>query len=64
MWIPHPEYLGLSETETETERPKIYREIMALSLSAEVFQEISHCLDTGLVLGTEALRDQVKALRN
>jgi hypothetical protein len=42
MWIPHPEYLGLSETETK--RPKIYREIMALSLSAEVIQEISHCL--------------------
>jgi len=62
MWIPHPEYLGLSETETE--RPKIYREIMALSLSAEVIQEISHCLYTGLVLGTEAFRDQLKARRN
>jgi hypothetical protein len=38
--------------------------MMALSLSAEVNQKIRHCLNTGLVLGTEAFRDQVKALRN
>jgi putative transposase len=62
MWTPHPEYLGLGENETE--RQKIYREMMAQSLSVEVIQKIRHCLNTGLVLGTEAFRDQVRALRS
>jgi hypothetical protein len=43
---------------------KLYCEMMALSLSAEVIQKIRHCLNTGLVLGTAAFRDQVKALRS
>tara|TARA_R110002073_G_scaffold228345_6_gene389124 strand:+ start:113 stop:304 length:192 start_codon:yes stop_codon:yes gene_type:complete len=63
MWTPRPEYPGLGENETE--RQKIYREMMAQSLSAEVIQQIRHCLNTGLVLGTEAFSDhQVKALRS
>ena len=61
MWTPCPEYLCLGENETE--RQKIYREMIAQSLSAEVIQKIRHCLNTGLVLGTEAFRDQVNALR-
>jgi hypothetical protein len=43
---------------------KIYREMMAQSLSAEVIQKIRHCLNTGLVLGTADFRYQVKALRS
>tara|TARA_R110002072_G_scaffold31735_15_gene97657 strand:+ start:5582 stop:5839 length:258 start_codon:yes stop_codon:yes gene_type:complete len=62
MWTPRPDYLGLGENETE--RQKNYREMMAQSLSADVIQTIRHCLNTGLVLGTEAFRDQVKALRS
>jgi len=62
MWTPHPEHLGLGEIGTE--RQKLYCEMMALSISAEVIQKIRHCLNTGLTLGTEAFRDQVKALRN
>lgn len=62
MWTPRPEYLCLAETETE--RQKIYRETIAHPLSAEVVQKIRHCLNTGLVLGTEAFREQVNALRN
>ncbi|MFT7244972.1 MAG: hypothetical protein ACI82A_002337 [Candidatus Azotimanducaceae bacterium] len=41
-----------------------HREMMAQSLAAEVVQKIRHCLNTGLVLGTDAFRDQVNALRN
>ena len=55
------EYLCLGENETE--RQKTYREMIAQSLSAEVIQKIRHCLNTGLVLGTAAFRDQVDALR-
>ena len=62
MWTPRPEYLGLGKHETE--RQKIYREMIAQSLSAEVIQKIRHCLNTGLELGTEAFRDQVNARRN
>ena len=62
MWTPRPEYLGLGENEAD--RQKIYRETIAQSLSSEVVQKIRHCLNTGLVLGTEAFRDQVNALRN
>jgi putative transposase len=62
MWTPRPEYLGLGENDTE--RQKIYRKMMAQSLSAEVIQKIRHCLNTGLVLGTADFRDQVKALRS
>jgi hypothetical protein len=61
MWTPCPKYLCLGENETE--RQKIYREMIAQSLSAEVIQKIRHCLNTGLVLGTAAFRDQVNALR-
>jgi predicted DNA-binding protein (UPF0278 family) len=38
--------------------------MMAQSLSAEVIQKIRHRLNTGLGLGTEAFRNQVKALCN
>jgi len=38
--------------------------MMAQSLSAEVIQKIRHRLNNRLVLGTEAFRNQVKALRN
>ena len=62
MWTPHPEYLGLGKHETE--RQKIYREMIAQSLSAEVIQKIRHCLNTGLVLDTVAFCDQVNARRN
>jgi hypothetical protein len=60
MWTQHIKYLGLGKNEAE--RQKIYREMVAQSLSAEVIQKIRHCLNTGLVLGTADFRDQVKAL--
>jgi putative transposase len=62
MWTPRPEYIGLSVNETEGQ--KIYREMMAQSLSAEVIQKIRHGLNTGLVLGTADFRGPVKALRS
>jgi hypothetical protein len=38
MWTPRSEYSGLGENETE--RQKIYRDVMAQSLSADVIQKI------------------------
>ena len=62
MWTPHPEYLRLGETEPE--RLQAYRDIISNTLPIEVIQKIRHCLNTGLVLGTEDFRSQVEALRN
>jgi hypothetical protein len=38
--------------------------MMAQSLSAKVIKKIRHRFNNGLVLGTKAFRNQVKALRN
>ncbi len=62
MWTPRPEYLGLGENKAE--RQKIYRETIAQSLTSETIQKIRHCLNTGLVLGTQDFRDQINALRS
>ena len=62
MWTPHPEYLRLGETEPE--RLQAYRDSISNTLPIEVIQKIRHCLNTGLVLGTEDFRSQVEALRN
>ncbi len=62
MWAPHPEYMGFGENETE--RQKIYREMMTQSLSAAVIQKIRHCINTGLFLGTATFCDQGNALRS
>jgi hypothetical protein len=62
MWAPRPAYPGLSENETE--RQKIHLDMIAQSLSAEVVQNIWHCLNTMSVLGAKVFRDQVNALRS
>ncbi len=61
MWRPHATYLGLGHSESE--RQKKYRKMIAESLSAEVMQKIRHCINTGLVLGSESFREQIDALR-
>lgn len=62
LWTPHPEYLALGKTEID--RREHYRALVSEALSAEVVQKIRHCVNTGLVLGTEIFRDQVESLRS
>ena len=61
LWTPHKEYLALGNTKRD--RAAQYRFLVSQSLSAEVVQKIRHCVSTGLVLGTEGFREQVRALR-
>lgn len=62
IWTPHIEYLALGDTEVD--RAEHYRALVSQALSVEVVQKIRHCLNTGLVLGTERFREQVKTLRS
>ena len=62
LWTPHMAYLSLGETGVD--RREQYRALVSQSLSVEVVQKIRHCVNTGLVLGTEHFLAQVKALRN
>lgn len=62
MWQPHVEYLKLGETAAA--RQKSYRHNVSMKLSIEVTHKIRHCLNAGHVLGNEAFRDQIEALRN
>ena len=62
LWTPHEEYLLLGSTESE--RAAQYRLLVSRTLPAEVVQKIRHCVNTGLVLGTESFREQVSVLRS
>jgi len=62
LWRPHAEYLALGATPTE--RAKCYRTIVADVLPSDVVQKIRHCVNTGLVLGSESFREQVNLLRS
>jgi len=62
LWTPHEEYLLLGSTESDCAAQ--YRFLVSQTLSAEVIQKIRHCVNTGLVLGTESFREQVRALRS
>ena len=60
MWTPHSLYLSLGNDGIS--RQKKYRELMRENLNAEVIAKIRHCVNTGLVLGTEKFRSQVQKL--
>jgi putative transposase len=62
LWTPHGEYLALGKTSGD--RTEQYRALVSSAMSAVVVQKIRHCVNTGLVLGTEKFREQVKALRS
>ena len=62
MWIPHIEYLRLGESESE--RQKMYRDKVSTTLSLDVTDKLQHCLNTGLIVGTDAFRGQIEALRD
>ena len=62
LWTPHPLYLGLGKNHKE--RQQGWRELVKETLDIEVLAKIQHCANTGLALGTESFRAQVRKLRN
>lgn len=61
MWSPHEEYLALGAGCSG--RQAAYRNLIREGLTAEVIQNIRHCLNTGLVLGSGPFREQIDAMR-
>ncbi len=62
MWAPHDNYLALGSHAKA--RQSAYRRLMNEGLNIDVITKIRHCVNTGLVLGTEAFRNQVAAMHN
>lgn len=60
MWTPHEEYLTLGQSGAE--RQSRYQTLVSEAVPHEVTSKIRHCLNTGLVLGSERFRAQVAAL--
>lgn len=61
VWRPHNDYLSLGTNPAD--RAKAYQHLMDEVLPVESINKIRHCLNTGLVQGTEVFRDQVAKLR-
>ena len=62
MWVPHATYQALGSDAKS--RQSAYRELLNQTLEVDVITKIRHCVNTGLVLGTEAFRNQVASMRN
>ncbi len=62
LWSPHKLYMELARNEQQ--RQRAWRELTRESLDIEVLAKVRHCANTGLVLGTETFREQVRRLRN
>lgn len=60
MWTPHEQYL--KQGENEMQRRSNYRDWVQNAMSTEVVSKIRHCINTGLVLGNDKFRDQVREL--
>lgn len=60
MWSPHSLYENLGSHESE--KRSAYRTLIGQTMDAEVLAKIRHCSNTGLVLGTDRFREQVKGL--
>jgi putative transposase len=62
LWSPHRLYLELAGNQQQ--RQQAWRELTSQVLEVEVMARVRHCLNSGLVLGTEKFREQVQQLRN
>ena len=60
MWTPHVNYLALGNYAKR--RRAAYRELVNGAMDADVIAKIRHCVNTGLVLGTDTFREQVSAM--
>jgi len=61
MWSPHVMYLNLGINSPQ--RQSAWRSLISEAPDIEVQAKIRHCVNTGLVLGTESFRQQVHKLR-
>jgi putative transposase len=61
IWSPHGLYLELGSNLKQ--RQQAWRALINESLDTEVMAKVRHCAKTGLVLGTECFREQVRQLR-
>ena len=61
MWMGHEQYLRLGKNEKQCHQS--YRMYVEETIPTETVSKIRHCINTGLVLGTDKFRDQVKQLR-
>jgi len=61
MWSPHSNYMALGNLAID--RQRAYRGLINETLESDVIAKIRHCVNKGLVLGTEAFRGQVASLR-
>lgn len=61
LWSIHPRYEALAATPSK--RQAVYRKRISDALNTEAIARIRHCVNTGLVLGSEGFREQVGRLR-
>ena len=61
LWTPHQRYLNLGESGKT--RQRAWCALVSDSLEIDVLAKIRQCANTGLVLGTETFRNQVRRLR-
>lgn len=61
MWTAHNQYLLIGKDDKE--RHLNYRQWIGEVMPTEAVSKIRHCINTGLVLGTDKFRDQVLSLR-
>ena len=57
----HPSYLSLGQDAVS--RQSEYRKLVSESIDVEVLSKIRHCTNSGLVLGSEMFRKQVRQMR-
>ena len=60
LWSAHPTYLALGRTGAK--RRERYRAMFRSALSNDVVSKIRHCVNSGLVLGSEEFREQIDTL--
>lgn len=60
LWTPHGLYNDLGANPAD--RQAHYRKLMEQALAGEVVAKIRHCINKGLVLGSERFREQVRSL--
>ncbi len=61
MWSPHALFTNLGADGSQ--RQSVWRERVSETLDIDALAKIRHCTNTGLALGTESFREQVRKLR-
>jgi len=62
LWSPHDLYRDLGKNDEQ--RQDAWRGLTNETLDIQVLAKVRHCVNTGLVLGTESFREQVHRLRS